>query len=44
MIKHISANYRRRRLPEGHREIGCDFDLLADENSLYGSHSQFNHN
>ena len=34
MIKHISANYRRRRLPGAHREMACDLDLLALEASF----------
>lgn len=36
MIKHISNNYRRRRIHYGHRGLGCDYDLVADESSIYG--------
>ena len=43
MIKHISANYRRRRLPDGHRGIGCDFDLLADETTAFGRRPLYGH-
>lgn len=44
MIKHISSNYRRRRLHgDGHRHIDCNFDLMADENSVYPRHALLTH-